>query len=375
MYDNTVSNSFVDSAFDTIDMDLASSNSDASTVFPVASIANAGLEESYFSSAIRFVKESNTEYANARIQLYQNISEASSGVDILGALSSFFGFVKKIIEKFLKFIRSLFERFIAGLNALIGNDKFLHKHKNEIVSFSRDNDFTIKGFKYTFDNNIPASEPIVQFGDDLFEDINPGSGKALTAEAIKSATTNTNVEGEYDKFRAKVLDMSNKTISSSDYAEEMFKIYRDGDDTPSEMDISNSEVSEAKKRFFGFKDTKRAVEENEKRIKRSYDDLLSKIKKISEFNGTLSAEDFKKTLPSSFQDLDTDGVKNSNMTAEFMAAVDMYIKSKCNLIQEFSNIHAMAFSAKLDAVMDCNKQDKAILYKALDVIYKEKKNK
>lgn len=374
MYDNTVSNSFIDTAFDTIDMELSSSNTDASTIFPVASIANAGLEESYFSSAIRFIKESNTEYANARIQLYQNISEASSGVDVLGALSNFFGFVKKIIEKFLKFIKSIFERFIAKLNSLIGNDKFLHKHKDEIVNFNDDNSFTIKGFKYTFENNIPNTEPIVSFGEDLFHDINPGSNKTLTSSAIKQATANFNTEAAYEKFRGDVLGKTT-AISSGDYAEELFKIFRDGDTTASDLDIGSTEISESKRRFLSFKDTKKAIENNEKNIKRAYDSLLSLVKKISEFNGTLSIEDFKKNLPSEFNNIEVDGIKDNSMTTDFMSTVDLYIKSKCNLIQEFSNIHAMAFTAKLDAVMDCNKQDKAILYKALDIIYREKRKK
>jgi len=96
---------------------------------------------------------------------------------------------------------------------------------------------------------------------------------------------------------------------------------------------------------------------------------------VATYTAGYPIEDFKKNLPSEFNDIEVDGIKDNSMTTDFMSTVDLYIKSKCNLIQEFSNIHAMAFTAKLDAVMDCNKQDKAILYKALDIIYREKRKK
>ena len=45
--------------------------------------------------------------------------------------------------------------------------------------------------------------------------------------------------------------------------------------------------------------------------------------------------------------------------------IDMYMKAKVNQVQQMSNIHTMAFTAKIQAAKDCFVQDKKILYKAL----------
>ena len=44
---------------------------------------------------------------------------------------------------------------------------------------------------------------------------------------------------------------------------------------------------------------------------------------------------------------------------------DLYTKIKVDQITEFSNIHTLAFSAKLDALKESYKQDRALLYTAL----------
>ena len=57
--------------------------------------------------------------------------------------------------------------------------------------------------------------------------------------------------------------------------------------------------------------------------------------------------------------------------------MEQYKKAKINQVQQMSNIHALAFGAKLDAAKDMFNQDKAVLYKALYRIQgmpKEKKD-
>ena len=53
------------------------------------------------------------------------------------------------------------------------------------------------------------------------------------------------------------------------------------------------------------------------------------------------------------------------MAAELMTQINAYVHAKINQIQEYSNIHLLAFGGKLDAMKECLNQDRNVLYVAL----------
>ena len=61
----------------------------------------------------------------------------------------------------------------------------------------------------------------------------------------------------------------------------------------------------------------------------------------------------------------TDNQQGFTMSGDLMYKLDLYTKAKVDQITEFSNIHTLAFSAKLDALKESYKQDRALLYTAL----------
>ena len=63
----------------------------------------------------------------------------------------------------------------------------------------------------------------------------------------------------------------------------------------------------------------------------------------------------------------TSSIKISNDTS---IVLNNYINAKCTQIVEISNIHSLAFAAKLEAEKQAFKQSKEILYKALSKIQK-----
>ena len=66
--------------------------------------------------------------------------------------------------------------------------------------------------------------------------------------------------------------------------------------------------------------------------------------------------------------------KNFSVTSsDDIVAMDNFVKAKVNQLQEMSNIHALAFAAKLDALRDCYRQDKTVLFKALSRVQSNKK--
>ena len=56
------------------------------------------------------------------------------------------------------------------------------------------------------------------------------------------------------------------------------------------------------------------------------------------------------------------------MSADFMAQLDLYVRAKVDQIQEYSNIHILAFTAKLDAIRDAYRQSRNVLYSALSKV-------
>ena len=66
--------------------------------------------------------------------------------------------------------------------------------------------------------------------------------------------------------------------------------------------------------------------------------------------------------------LSVDTSVGTNVPGDLLIQLDVYTKNKVDEIQEISNIHALAFSAKLDALKCCYKQDRALLYTALSKV-------
>ena len=364
-------NTLAGSSFDVLKMDAVED-----PLISVNKLATIDLEECYFNSAVEFIKESNRELTNCKIELYHALSEATDERVVLESFSDFFTKAKEIIDKFLKFIKSLFQRFITMLNSLVGNEKYITKHKDELRKFKDVDEFKINGYKYTFSPTIPISNASLSFNSKLFDDLAAGENDKLSANNVRDAVNNIDREAAYDNFRAKVLNQD-RAISASDFSEELFKVFRDGELDSEELDITSTEVRESLSRFTDYKKTKKAVESDQKRINKDYEELQKQVKEITKRNGDLSVNAFISSLPDGTGINSTDSVDNQGLTmsSELMYQVDLYVKAKVDQIQEFSNIHALAFGAKLDALKACYIQDKAILYKALSKVQRTDKKR
>lgn len=359
-------NTFANATFDVLKMDAVED-----PLINVNKLATMDFEESYFLMAVDFVRESMNDYTDSKIKLYKAISEATSDQVVLESFSDFFTSVKNIIDKFLKFIKSLFERFLNTLASIVNSDKYLNKHKKDLDKFKSTDEFTMMGYKYTFQDNIPSASAALEFSRNLLGDeLYSGTG-ALTVEDVKSAIQNMNLDALYDAFRAEVIGQSSKNISASDFSEELFRVFRNDELDTEELEIDATYVRQAKERYFGYAKEKSNVERQRKAIDQAYRNIEKQVKEIVSNNGNLNKAAFISKLPDStnVRDIDDKNVTTSGMlTAEFMTQIDIYVKAKIDMIQEYSNIHALAFSAKLDALKDSYKQDKATLYTALSKI-------
>lgn len=359
---NTMSNT----AFDVLRMDGIDD-----PLINVNKLGTLDLDESYFATAVSFIKEANNDLVESKQNLYKSISEATTQFVVLESFSDFFSRVNDIINKFIKFIKSLAQRFLTHINKLINSDKYINSHKKDFKDFKDTDKFTINGYNYTFNPNIPMAAASVSFNRSLFEDLYDKSGSIdLSPNGVNTSINKIDIESSCDEFRGSVLGQSTP-ISVSEFDTELFKIYRDNSIDTEEIEVDSLEVSKALNRFTSFSDNKKQITNDQSKIERDYEQVKKQVKDITRRNGDLNLSAFIDRLPQDMQGNvkkskdSTDNQQGFSMSADLMYKLDLYTKAKVDQITEFSNIHTLAFSAKLDALKESYKQDRALLYTAL----------
>ena len=119
--------------------------------------------------------------------------------------------------------------------------------------------------------------------------------------------------------------------------------------------------------FENFKKIKSQLEHDRSEIEKAYDKVKKQVSEIVKRNGDMNMSAFVNSLPDASNITSTETLNNDGftMSGTMMTQIDMYIKAKTDQIQEYSNIHTLAYGAKLDALKECLKQDKNVLYTAL----------
>jgi len=335
-------------------------------------------EESYFIETLNFLSESRKEFNEYNKTFYKTVLESGNNqVIIHEAFSDFFSGIKKIIDKILDFISRLISKFITKLNALIGRESYLKKHKADFGKFGSNHEFTFNGYEFVFPANVPVLDVLMKFADSM-EDFelskNTHGTNYSDSAAEKNKTIATNLKAKYDKLvedlddkfydkvRAEVIGKDG-VVYQSDFSNELFSLFRNDSNSKEEITVNSSKVVEYYDRFDKYKTFETSVNKDKARIEKEYNSVKSQIDKAS-----------KRSADGKLISVDT-GSGNAEYTfdRDVMSIIDLMIKAKANQIQEISNIHALAFSAKLDAIRECFKQDKSVLYQALYKIQGVKK--
>lgn len=321
-------------------------------------------DKSFFSMTLDYIRESNRKFNDANKIFYKSIVESNGDSEIIN--ESFHDFavkVKELVDKFIKFIKSLFDKFISKLNEFVGSDKFIITHKKDLDKFTSDHEFEYNGYEFTFTNNIPVCNVCDKINEELYAlevVIKDNIDKPSAAKAIQdfyNETIDKLSNGYYDKYRALVLNVT-ESILQSDFDMELFSTYRNGNTDTESITINKSRVMESYSRFDSYKTTKSQIEREKNRVTKDYESLKDSIYDMAK--SSYDKDDGFITI----KDSNRESIKY-RLDRDSLYYIDLYIKSKASQIQEMSNIHALAFSAKLDAMKACFVQDKAILYKAL----------
>lgn len=318
---------------------------------------------SYFSESLQFILECQREYHDANKAFYRSIVESvDSEAVIHESFGAFFSKIKEIIDKVLKFIKNLFERFVTGLNRFVKSEKYLKKHSTDFSKFTSANEFEHSGYVFTFANEIPYTEALAAFSMGfIFANDHDNNDVAVpSADGLKGtlgSLTSSLENGEwYDAFRAGVIGKDG-VIFKTDFNDELFSVYRNGESSPEDMTITNQAVSLAYARFDGAHKAIDSAKRTKSRIESEYNSIKKQIEKIVAVNYAGGTKSMSIANPG-------DNTKSAVSTDD-ITNMDLLIKAKTAQVQEMSVIHTLAFAAKLDALNDCFKQDKTILYKAL----------
>ena len=333
--------------------------------------------ESYFSLSLEYCKMINEEFDNANKTFYKCLLEAGDNYEVINeSFDNFFSKIKEIVTKFIKFLKNLIDKFSTKLHQLVKSDKYITKNEKLINTFSSDNEFDMKIFNFTFldDINIPMANAYTTFENEFNAIkllVDGGNDSITKIEPDKQITTlrdhYTNMldklEDEYDTFRGAVIN--EKPIDSSDFASELYRKFRDGDDTASTTTITSSVVTGCLLRFKNYDKSVKSIKEIQKKLDKDYSNISKHVEKIvsGKADDKLSLIGWNGT---------SDFTVAEKLSGEVITELNTIAKAQSNKVQVLSNIHLQAIGAKLDAINACYKQDKTILYKVITELQKWK---
>lgn len=395
---------------------IISENSVPNKVIDLKDIHSDKDDESYsfMIETYAFLEAYQRDYNNVVKQFYKNILESADSQEVINeSFGDFFRKAKEIIKKFLEFIKKIFAKFVTKLNSLFKSEKYLEKHKNDFAKFESEDEFTISGYKYTvIGNTAPVNRAVDLWFNDVDngniktsniegnDDFNYSSASYANAEngldsddkktkARQNATVvaiekkyRTLVDGLedwYDKFRGHILGKNNEDITSSEYDEELFRVFRDDYDKPSDITIDYNAVNTAYSEFTGYHNLIREIEKDRREIESNYQKLERALEtalhKEKSGDGMFTVK-FNVTTSNTYASDNMSKLSSANdikVNNDIYNKIDLYMRAKVTQIQTMSSIHTQAFSAKLQAAKDNFVQNKQILYKALSKIQSHKK--
>ena len=394
---------------------------ESSTIDKSINIDNIGYTDielknySFVQEGYDFILEIGRDYMNAEKAFYTEVLGSYGDDEIITeSFDGFFNKIKDIIRKFIEWIKKIFKEFVVKINSLFSSEKYIKKNQKLLNKFESQDEFEFNGYEFTYieSSNVPQANACEIF--DSASNFNNGITQSLTGNkgvnwnSYKTVVNNMNIEDDttstirdnitttlnnnldtmtdelndhddlLDMFRALVINKSNDKIDSSDFPNELFMIFRNGEDTPSDITIDSTYVMEAYRRFDKYKDVVKAIEKNQKAIIKDYEALEKYLDKFIKLNKEGKSQKISSDLSSSndfvSRQINYIGGNELNDLQVFNTStydkLKNYYKKWSTIVNQMCTIHTQAFTAKLEAAKDCFKQDKKILYKALQQIVK-----
>ena len=358
---------------------------------------------SFVQEGYDFILEIGRDYMNAEKTFYTEVLGSYGDNEIITeSFDGFFNKIKEIINKFIEWIKKVFKQFVTKINALFSNEKYIKKNQKLLNKFESQDEFEFNGYEFTNidKTNIPAANAQEAFIDDTnakgyfnswytkddYDDSTDSNRTLRNSETENLNTTlcnalttlNDNLEDFYDTFRGKVIG-KNEKIDSNDYPNELFSFFRNDENTTSNITIDATYVLEAYRRFDKYKDLVKSIEKTQKDMIKDYEALekyLDKMIKLTKSDGknilsftSVGSNQYVSNQISALGVTDFSNKKTVYDTSTY-DKMNNYLKTQSSKVSQMCTIHTQAFTAKLEAAKDQFKQDKKILYKALQQVIK-----
>lgn len=354
-------NTLASANFDILKMDAVED-----PLINVNKLATLDLEECYTAQVVAFINECRSEITDKKIVFYKSLNEATNERAVLESFADYFAGVRDIINKFIKFLKKLVDKFVVSINKLIKSDNYIKKHKDLFNHIESDMEFEFKGYEYVFSPTVPSPDAALGFNNSLFDDLYSNEKRELTAQSVKDSIIAMDLEKDYNEFRGKVIGKDGESIYVSEFSEELYKVYRNEEMDTTNITADAAYIRKCLRKYLDYTNMQKEVTHQRDAIIKAYEKVQNQVEDITKRNTDLDKQAFLSRLPNNTTITDIETTAGGTMmAAELMTQIDVYVRAKIDQIQEYSNIHLLAFGAKLDAMKECLNQDKNVLYTAL----------
>ena len=245
--------------------------------------------QSFVQEGYNFILEMGRDYMNAEKTFYTNVLESyGDNTIITESFDGFFDKIKEAIRKFIEWIKKVFKQFVLKINQLFQSEKYIKKNHKLLNKFDSRDEFEFNGyeFKHINETDIPKANAQNAFTNDdggknylatdNWYDTNNVDSSNTTERQNQTNTLNTKLDDRlktledglddfYDVFRGQVIGKAEK-YDANEYPNVLFSFFRNEEDTPSNITIDSSYVSEAYRRFDKYKDTIKDIEKTQKEM-------------------------------------------------------------------------------------------------------------
>ena len=328
---------------------------------------------SYFLEGLNFLSQLRKEKTVQEAKLYRVMAEAGNNLWVVHeGFGDFFQWVKDFIKKVINFFKKLLAKFWVRINSLFGRDKYIENNKDQLREFGSEHEFDIKGYKFTIKDGVPTLDPIDGIEDTLSKLIaaadpnsNDKSYKIKKKNDLKKAYIDFQEDKDkLNKERGSILG-ENGPIDDSDWKDALFEKFRDGDREKITITVTSSVVTESLTNFTNYDKMKSKTEKQRDNVEKAYNRIQKKFDELAEKAKNLAGENVS---VSDF--VDDNASERSDEDKIF--TISAFARDISNRLEEISNLHVMAFTAKLDAIKDRYHQDKSIIYGAFKKILAKK---
>ena len=328
---------------------------------------------SYFLEGLNFLSQLRKEKTVQEAKLYRVMAEAGDNLWVVHeGFGDFFQWVKDFIKKVINFFKKLLAKFWVRINSLFGRDKYIENNKDQLREFGSEHEFDIKGYKFTIKDGIPTLDPINDIEDTLRNliavadtDPNNKSYKIKKKDELKQAYIDFQEDKDkLNKERGSILG-ENGPIDDSDWKDALFEKFRDGDREKITITVTSSIVTESLTNFTNYDKMKSKTEKQRDNVEKAYNRIQKKFDELAEKAKNLASENV------SVSDFVDDNA-SERADEDKIFTISAFARDISNRLEEISNLHVMAFTAKLDAIKDRYHQDKSIIYGAFKKILAKK---